>query len=182
MPEFDAVQDAQTFSAALPSARQLRVRLEDLPLAFAAFQSFPQPHGEGLEEALAVLSFAGSGLAVFMVADGEDEAWGTAARARLWAEGHLSAARLALPDLGAVDVGRLTASPLTILPGLRSYGEEMVRECARFAAWYTVGHLIERAHLMEDGEAEDLLAALLSDLAEHDASGPAFVPPISHLN
>ncbi|MDL2343107.1 hypothetical protein QOL99_02970 [Deinococcus sp. MIMF12] len=163
MPDPAAVHDAHAFAATLPSARRIRGRLEDLPLAFAAFQTFPPPHGEALGEALAVLRFAGSGLTAFLE-DPEGEAWGTLARARLWAvTWYGRAAPVLAPELR--DSFRAAISTPDALPAWAGQAGD-TKEAGLCAAWYTVAHLLEAVPTLEDGEAEALLDAVLSALTD----------------
>jgi hypothetical protein len=171
MPDPAAMQDARTFAARLPSARRIRGRLEDLPLCFAAFQTFPAPHGAALGEALAVLRFAGSGLAAFLE-DPKGEAWGTLARARLWAVTWYGRAGLTLAPHLRDGFRAGVSAPSTLPAWARQAGD--TQEAGLCAAWYTVAHLLEALPTREDGEAEDLLDAVLSALAGR-------VAPAHHL-
>jgi len=162
-PDPAAQQDARTFHAMLPDAPRIRGRLEDLCMSFAYFTRAPGPHSEGLAAALAVLSFAASGLAAFLE-DPEGDAWGTLARARLWAVLKQGDASADLPLSATEDFRHALDNPHMLPRWAAQVGD--TKEAGKYTVWLTAAYLLEAVPSLEDGEAEGTLDAVLSALAQ----------------
>lgn len=166
-PDPAAMTDARAFAFMLPEEGRVSGSLEALLMCFAHFvkdHAGPRLPG-GHSEALNVFSFAASGLYALLedAQRSREGGWATLTRARLWAvdRRQQAAAHLAGEDVEALRLA--LASPHRLPAWAQQTGRTV--DAGHLAAWGAVSHLLEAAPTLEDGEAEELTAALLSALA-----------------
>lgn len=176
-PDPLAAQDARAFLAAFPAQQPVGFRLNDLLMTFVNFHKQHAGPGlpEGLSEAVAVLSYAASGLAVFLEGKAGD-GWESLAVARLWASERCQQSGPALTLAEVTDLFRAVRQPYTLpewVDALTAVGKR--RDAGHCAMWYAVARLLEQAPTLEDGEGEMLICAVL------EAFNPDTVPELPPL-
>lgn len=170
-PDPDAMTDARAFSLMLPEGGRVAGRLEDLLMCFAFFvkdNAGPRLPG-GHAEALNVFAFALSGLYA-LLEDGQqhrEDGWATLARARLWALDKCQRASTALTPEEVEGLHLALSNPDRLPPWAAQVRQtERATAAGRLAGWGAVSHLLETAHSLEDGDAEELTAHVLGALAD----------------